>query len=229
MVRQVVALMCLLMAIIGTDGADWAKLDRYHHDNERLMELPDSCRRVVFYGNSITDFWDDNHPEFFSANGFVDRGISGQTTYQFLTRFRKDVVDLHPRLVVLNGAINDIAENTHPYDEDLTMGNIQSMVEIARANNIDVILTSLLPAGSIYWRQTIADVPAKIESLNNRLKAYAQAENIPFVDYFSALVAADGYSLRPDCTVDGLHPTAAGYEIMESVILPVVSQALRNE
>ena len=120
----------------------WGNFERYAADNARVAALPLSERRVVFMGNSITDFWPGNHPSFFADNHFIGRGISGQSTYQFLSRFRDDVINLRPELVVLNAATNDCAENTHPYDPDRTMGNIISMCELASAAGIKVILTS---------------------------------------------------------------------------------------
>lgn len=200
----------------------WANFERYSSSNAELRTAPDSLRRVVFFGNSITDFWPGIHPEFFSLNGFVGRGISGQTTYQFLSRFREYVVNLHPAIVVINAATNDVAENTCPYDPERTMGNIMSMVELAEANGIKVVLTSTLPASTFYWRSEITDIPAKIKDLNTRIEAYARAKGLPYVDYYSRLVAADG-SLDLRYTDDGVHPTAAGYDVMESLILPVIA------
>lgn len=206
--------------------ADWAKLDRYEEANKELMAAPPDSNRVVFYGNSITQFWASKHPEFFERTGYVGRGISGQSTYQFLTRFRKDVVDLKPALVVINAATNDVAENTHPYNEDLTMGNIMSMVEIAKANGIKVILTTTLPAAAFRWNPEITDAPEKIDALNKRVAAYAAEQNIPYVDYFSALADDEGRGLRPEFSNDGVHPTVAAYEVMEAIIEPVIKTEL---
>lgn len=206
--------------------ADWAKLDRYEEANKELMAAPPDSNRVVFYGNSITQFWVSKHPEFFERTGYVGRGISGQSTYQFLTRFRKDVVDLKPALVVINAATNDVAENTHPYNEDLTMGNIMSMVEIAKANGIKVILTTTLPAAAFRWNPEITDAPEKIDALNKRVAAYAAEQNIPYVDYFSALADDEGKGLRPEFSNDGVHPTVAAYEVMEAIIEPVIKTEL---
>ena len=203
---------------------DWADFNRYAKANAELMAQPNNGRRVVFMGNSITDFWPDKHPEFFSSHGFIGRGISGQSSYQFLSRFRSDVINLHPKIVVINAATNDIAENTHVYDEERTFGNIISMVELARANGIDVVLTTTMPAGFFFWNKEIKDGPEKIESLNSRLKAYADEHNIPFVDYYSHMLAEDGRSMDPRYTDDGVHPTAAGYEVMEKLILEVLEK-----
>lgn len=118
-------------------------------------------KRVVFLGNSITEGWVRTHPDFFKTNGYIGRGISGQTSYQFLLRFREDVINLSPALVVINAGTNDVAENTNPYNEDYTFGNIVSMVELAKVNKIKVILTSVLPAAAFKWRMEIKDAPQK--------------------------------------------------------------------
>lgn len=206
---------------------DWANFNRYAQANKEVLATPDTGKRVVFMGNSITDNWASMRPSFFSDNGFIGRGISGQSSYQFLSRFRADVINLHPRLVVINAATNDIAENTHEYNEDMTFGNIVSMVELARANNIKVILTTTLPAASFGWNKAITDGPEKIASLNKRLAEYAKKNKIPFVDYYSALVDTDGKTLNPKYSKDGVHPTEAGYEVMEAIILPAVRKIVK--
>lgn len=203
---------------------DWADFARYEKDNAALAALPIPEGRVVFMGNSITDFWPDHHPEFFSENGFVGRGISGQTSYQFLSRFREDVINLHPAVVVINAATNDIAENTHPYNPDRTFGNIVSMVELAQANGIKVVLSTTLPAGSFGWNPAIKDGPEKISALNQRLRTYAEEHGIPFADYYSHLLAPDGRSLDKRYSEDGVHPNSAGYEVMEGVIMDVLGK-----
>ncbi len=206
---------------------DWANFNRYAQANKEVISSPDTGRRVVFLGNSITDNWAAMRPSFFNDNGFIGRGISGQTSYQFLSRFREDVINLHPKLVVINAATNDIAENSHVYNEDMTFGNIVSMVELARANNIKVILTTTLPAAAFGWNPSITDGPEKINSLNKRLTEYAKKNKIPFVDYYSHLVEADGKTLSPKYSKDGVHPTDAGYEVMEAIILPAVRKIVK--
>ncbi|MBD5225589.1 MAG: acylneuraminate cytidylyltransferase [Bacteroidales bacterium] len=206
---------------------DWANFARFEQENKELLSKPQTGRLVVFLGNSITEGWAGQRPEFFETNGFAGRGISGQTTYQFLSRFRDDVINLHPKLLVLNAATNDIAENTHPYSEDRTFGNIVSMVELAKANGIKVILTSTLPAAGFGWNPSIKDAPEKINSLNARIKAYAAKNKIPYVDYHSSLLGADGRSLDSKYSNDGVHPTAAGYEVMEALILPAVRKIVK--
>lgn len=206
--------------------SDWAQFDRYEADNARLTSLPADSTRVVLFGNSITDSWASMRPDFFASNNLIGRGISGQSTYQFLARFRRDAVDLRPVLIVLNGATNDIAENSHPYDQEKTLGNILSMIDIARANGIKVILTSTLPAAGFKWNRSITDAPEKITALNARLRQIAQEKGIPFVDYYPLLLAPDGRSLNPAYTKDGVHPTVAGYAVMEKALLPVIRSQL---
>ncbi len=217
----------MLSAAAVAQRNDWARFDRYAEANKEIMANPDNKRRVVFFGNSITQFWASKRPDFFKENEFIGRGIAGQTTYQFLSRFREDVVNLRPRLVVINAATNDIAENSHPYDEERTMGNIKSMVEIARANNIRVILTSTLPASQFSWNKDITDAPEKIAHLNELIAAYAKAEKITYVDYHTAMLDEDGRSLSRRYTDDGVHPTEAGYEVMEALILPAVRKIVK--
>ncbi len=208
---------------------DWAQFDRYAKANTELISQPDNGRRVVFFGNSITDNWASRRPEFFASHGYTGRGIGGQSTYQFLARFREDVVNLHPAIVVINAATNDIAENTHRYNEDRTFGNICSMVEIARANGIDVILTTTLPAGHFGWNPEIKDGPEKITRLNERLKKYAADNGLTFVDYYSKLLDPDGRSLNKNFTGDGVHPNNDCYQVMESIITPVIEQKLSKK
>lgn len=219
----------LLAAIPSAAGGTAAAQREYwgnSADNARVAALPLSERRVVFMGNSITDFWPGNHPSFFADNHFIGRGISGQSTYQFLSRFRDDVINLRPELVVLNAATNDCAENTHPYDPDRTMGNIISMCELASAAGIKVILTSTLPAAAFYWNPSITDAAGRISDLNRRIRVYAENNSIPYVDYYTAMVHGADRALNPDYTADGVHPNAQGYAVMEALILPAIQKAL---
>lgn len=226
--RAVILFLLLGMHVLAFDaGAQYAnrvKFERYAEDNRQVLANADSAVSVVFFGNSITQFWASMRG-FFADNGFCGRGIAGQTSYEFLLRFRDDVVNLHPKVVVINAGTNDIAENTFPYVSERTMGNIRSMVEIARANGIDVILTSVLPAASFGWNKSITDAPEKIAALNDMISSYARENGIRYVDYHRALVAADGRSFDSRFCDDGVHPNAAGYEVMEALILPYVKPA----
>ena len=218
----------LLCIALGTQAQkhEFANWKRYAGANRELGAPAKGEKRVVLMGNSITDGWPGTRPDFFKDNKLIGRGISGQTSYQFLLRFREDVINLQPKVVVINYGTNDIAENTGPYDEDLTFGNVLSMVELARYHKCKVILTSCLPAGGFSWRPSITDSMDKIRSLNARVKEYAQKNKIPYVDYFSAMVNAEGTAMRSDLANDnpGVHPNAEGYKVMESLLLPVIKK-----
>lgn len=203
---------------------DFANWDRYHKANTELGLPAKGEKRVVLYGNSITDFWPDKRPEFFKENNLVGRGISGQTSYQFVLRFYEDVINLQPKVVVINYGTNDVAENTGAYNEDYTYNNVRMMCEAAKANKIKVILASCLPAKEFYWRMEVKGGMEKIRHLNERVKAYAKANKIPYVDYFSSMISEDGTQLRADLSPDGIHPNEKGYEIMESLLLPVIQR-----
>ena len=222
-------LMLFLLMGIHTSWAqkhDFANWNRYAQQNKELGLPAKGEKRVVLMGNSITDNWASIRKDFFQENALIGRGISGQTSYQFLLRFREDVINLQPRIVVINYGTNDIAENTGPYDEDLTFGNVLSMVELARQHKIKVILTSCLPASGFGWRPSITNAMQKIRHLNARVEAWAKANKIPYVDYFSALVTADGTEMNPAYAQDkpGVHPNDAGYAVMENLLLPVIKK-----
>lgn len=204
----------------------FANLGRYAKQNAALGEPKKGEKRVVFMGNSITEGWVRLHPEFFKENSYIGRGISGQTSYQFLLRFRQDVVNLKPRVVVINYGTNDIAENTGAYNEDYTFGNVCSMCEIAKANHIKVILTSCLPARFMPWRQQLPNIMDKIRHLNWRVKAYAKENKIPYVDYFSSMLAPDGGGMDTRYTPEQVHPNLEGYKVMEGLIVPAIKKAL---
>ena len=223
---MLLAVVCLSFSI-GESYAqknDFGNLARYSKQNAALPKATKKDKRVIFMGNSITEGWVRTHPDFFKSNGYIGRGISGQTSYQFLLRFREDVINLSPALVVINAGTNDVAENTQSYNEDYTFGNIVSMAELAKANKIKVILTSVLPA-AFKWRMEIKDAPQKIKSLNDRIEAYAKANKIPFVNYYKAMVD-ENQALNPQYTKDGVHPTGEGYDIMEPLIKSAIEKAL---
>ena len=177
---------------------------------------------------------------FFAARGYVSRGISGQTTSQMLVRFRADVLDLHPQVVVICGGTNDIAQNTGYISLPHILGNLVSMVELARmnfsaadkmvelarANGIAPVLCSLLPAREFGWRKELEPAPLIIE-LNAMIREYARRENVPYVDYHAAMSEADG-GMVAAYTYDEVHPTAAGYDVMEKILPPVVDAVLKN-
>ena len=218
------ALFCACTTMLAQD--DFANFKRYAEDNVRVKAEPQSARRVVFMGNSITDNWAAMHPQFFKDNGFVGRGIGGQTSYQMLLRFTQDVIDLKPAAVVINCGTNDIALNNHPYVEDRTFENIEAMVTLAKAHKIAVILTSVLPAEGFSWRPEVTDAPDKIVKLNARIKEYARKKHCQYVDYYSALVYGEGRQLNPQLRKDIAHPNSEGYDVMEPLVLQAIKKAL---
>jgi lysophospholipase L1-like esterase len=219
---------CLSLSVeAGAQKHEFANYKRYAKANSELPQVTKKDKRVVFMGNSITEGWVIHRGDWFKENpNYVGRGIGGQTSYQFLLRFREDVVKLNPKVVVINAGTNDVAENTGPYNEEFTFNNIISMVDIAKANKIKVILTSVLPAARFGWHPHVTDAPEKIISLNKRIEAYAKANKIPYVDYYKALVDADGRTLPKKYSNDGVHPLPDGYKIMEALIQPVIKKLL---
>ena len=198
---------------------DWAHLKKYEQSNSELKKInePD---RVVFMGNSITEGWSNFDKDFFINNPFVNRGIGGQTTPQMLIRFKPDVVNLNPKAVVILAGINDIAENTGPVTIENIAENIISMAEIAKANEIKVFICSTLPAIDFPWSPGMDPGP-KVVKLNSILKNYCDSNNIPYVDYFSAMSDEKGGLKVPEYTTadDLVHPNLAGYKVMEKIIL----------
>ena len=207
-------LTCLLIiSMQWTHAQDWAQLNRYQKENEALDK---SSIDVVFLGDSITEGWPQFHPQFFTSNPFVGRGIGGQTTPQMLVRFRQDVIALEPRKVVLLAGINDIAQNTGPISVDQIMDNIKSMTELAAAHAIEMVICSVLPANSFPWRPEIIPTQLVID-LNEKLKAYANENNLIYVDYYTAMVDQKG-GLKAHLGYDTVHPNSEGYTVMENVL-----------
>jgi len=204
---------------------DWPQLSRYAADNARLAP---ASRRVVFMGDSITDAWIKRSPKFFADNlNYVDRGISGQTTPQMLIRFRPDVIALKPQVVVILAGTNDIAGNTGPMTLEMIEDNFRSMVELAKANGIKVVMSSVMPVCDYHRPQTERRPPAKIIALNEWIKDYCTKNNLVYLDYYSAMID-DQQMLKKEITVDGLHPNEAGYAIMEPLAEKAVVTALRG-
>ena len=217
----------LISATCFSYAQDWGGLQRFAAANAALAEPAAGQPRVVLMGDSITEEWLRLRPDFFSSNGYVGRGISGQVSAQMLVRFRQDVIDLKPAVVVINAGTNDVAENQGPYSEDFAFGNIVSMTELAQANGIAVVLTSVLPAAAFRWRPAITDAADKIAALNVRIKAYAAANGIPYVDYYTPMVVSDpSRALNPAYSNDGVHPVPAGYEVMEPLVMEAIATAL---
>lgn len=202
---------------------DWAHLKKYEQSNSELKNINDP-NRVVFMGNSITEGWSFLDKDFFINNPFVNRGIGGQTTPQMLIRFKPDVVNLNPKAVVILAGINDIAENTGPVTIENIAENIISMAEIAKANEIKVFICSTLPAIDFPWSPGMDPGP-KVVKLNSILKNYCDSNNIPYVDYFSAMSDEKGGLKVPEYTTadDLVHPNLAGYKVMEKIILKALN------
>ena len=213
---------------------DWPQLSRYHDDNTKVNPPAKNEQRVVFMGDSITDGWDaPNMGGFFPGKPYVNRGISGQTTSQMLIRFRPDVIDLKPKVVVILAGTNDLAGNTGPTTLDAIQGNLISMSELARANGIRVVLASLLPVSDYEMRdgkpivQTVRRSPDKIIALNTWMKTYADTNHLVYLDYFSAMVDGKGF-LKDELSNDGLHPNAAGYAVMNPLAEAAIQSSLKH-
>lgn len=206
----------------GAEPHDWANKAFYAKQNAELLIKGNDPQRVVLMGNSITQFWSEKHPDFFESNNIVSRGISGQVSSQMLARFRQDVINLSPCAVVINCGTNDIAENNGPYDEDITMDNIKTMTEIALDHGIKVILTSVLPCNAFTWRPSIKDASEKIQHLNQRIAAYANALGLHYIDYWSAMARPEDGALIPALGIDGVHPSSAGYDVMEHLLTNIL-------
>ena len=222
---MIAVFLCIPRVASDAQKQDWGNLKRYAEANKELVRKGKQKDRVVFMGNSITEGWVANDAAFFEDNGYVGRGIGGQTSSHFLLRFREDVIKLAPALVVINAGTNDIAENAGAYNEEYTFGNIVSMVELARANKIKVILTSVLPAAAFGWNPSVKDAPQKIMQLNARIRKYAQENKIPYVDYYSEMVEGDNKALNSSYTLDGVHPTLEGYKVMDVSPQPSIAGA----
>ena len=205
---------------------DWANLEKYYAQNQLLMSNAKNENRVVFMGNSITEFW-QYADDFFSTHGYINRGISGQTSPQMLVRFRPDVIALSPAVVVIMAGINDIAENTGPIALEDVMGNIASMAELAKAHNIKVILCSVLPAIDFNWRPGL-EPAEKIIRLNDMIQSYCKANDFFYLDYYSKMV--DGQKrMNKQYADDGVHPNLAGYKVMEPMVQEAIEVAMKRK
>jgi enterochelin esterase-like enzyme/lysophospholipase L1-like esterase len=203
---------------------DWANFARFSNDNEKTGLPAAGEKRVVFMGNSITEGWINQDPGFFAGKPFVNRGISGQTTPQMVVRLRPDVINLRPAVVVILAGINDIAGNTGPSTLEMIEDNLASMAEQAKANNIRVVLSSVLPAFDFPWRQGMQPAE-KVVQLNTWIKSYAKDNDCVYLDYFTPM-ADERHGLKSEYTYDGVHPNLAGYKVMEPLVESAIQKAL---
>ena len=207
---------------INENWADWANFKKYADQNKSVPQKVKGERRVVFLGNSIFEGWLRSRPEFFAGKPYYDRGISGQTTPQMLLRFYDDVLALNPDVLVLKCGINDIAQNTGPYDPVKTMNNIKAIAQLARANKIKVVLCSVLPANDFKWRPGLEPAD-KVIALNAEIKKFANEQDYFYLDLYSSVVD-ENKGMRKEYASDGVHPTVEGYKVIE----PLVEDAIRK-
>jgi lysophospholipase L1-like esterase len=206
---------------------DFGELARYRAANAALRPPAAGENRVVFFGDSITDIW--KLDESFPGKPYVNRGIGGQTTSQMLVRFRQDVINLKPKVVVILAGTNDIAGNTGPISNEDIEANYSDFAELAKAHNIRLIFSSLLPVSNYTERSKdfFAQRPmSRILELNKWLKDYCEKNHLMYLDYFSALVDEKGM-LKRDLADDGLHPNKAGFAIMAPLAEKVIDKALK--
>ena len=212
------------MTFAGFSQEDWFGFNRFKADNERIIksgQFPD----VVFMGNSITEYWAFYHPDFFSQHNYCGRGIGGQTSAQMLVRFTSDVIDLHPKAVVIMAGTNDVAHNTYWVEPNQVVENVIAMCNLARANGIIPIISSIPPCAGFVWRPEIENAAQTIVDINKILKAYAEANHIVYVDYHAALAdEQNGFPKR--LSDDGCHPNADTYFIMEKLVQQAISKVL---
>ncbi|MEZ2338872.1 GDSL-type esterase/lipase family protein [Mucilaginibacter sp. RCC_168] len=206
---------------------DWANIKRYAADNEKVIAQGANPKSVVYMGDSITDFWIRSDSAFFAGKPYYDRGISGQTTTQMLVRFRDDVINLKPGVVVILAGINDIAENNGPIKLEDIFGNIQSMALLAKAAGIKVVLSSVLPAFDFPWRPGM-EPAEKVVRLNAMIKDFADKNHMVYLDYFSAM-ADERKGLPKSLSGDGVHPNLAGYKVMEPLAEKAIAEALKRK
>ncbi|MBR4817741.1 MAG: hypothetical protein IKZ72_03785, partial [Bacteroidales bacterium] len=205
--------------------SDWGNFKRYEEKNAALTQSP----LLVLMGDSITDFWYDNDPDFFEKNNFAGRGISGQTASQMLVRFKQDVINLKPKAVAIMCGTNDLCQNmaSQAYYPDQTIyDNTVAMCELAEDAGIKVLLCSITPCAH-YMILPDIDAGSIIEAFNARLKAYADThKNVTYVDYFTPLANAEK-GLDDSCSYDGIHPAVNIYDDMERILVDGLKKALK--
>jgi len=203
---------------------DWAGLIRYGSENTELPRPAPGEDRVVFLGDEITENWGRGAAKFFPGKPYLNRGITGQTTPQMLVRLRQDVIALKPKVVVILAGANDLASVTGPITQGMFAENVMSIVELAKANDIRVVLASLTPINDYYAKQSSLRPFGKIIGMNGWLKEYAAQSGSVYLDYYSAM--AEGRNLKKELTSDGLLPNDAGYAVMAPLAEAAIAQAL---
>jgi lysophospholipase L1-like esterase len=204
---------------------DWPALARYRAEDAALPPPEPGKPRVVLLGDSITQYWLRERPGFFAANGYVDRGISGQTSPQMVLRFHQDVVALKPAVVMILAGTNDIAQNTGPITDEEVIANLEAMVEMARAHRIKVVIGSVPPATTFFWRPDVQPAP-HVMALNEKIKAWAKMEDLTYADFWSAMALPDG-TMNPQLANDTVHPNLAGYTVMEPIATSAIATAMK--
>lgn len=223
--NSIACILCLLFISTQHTQAqkkEFANLKRYQEVNNKLTKPAKGETRVVFMGNSITDGWPES---FFESRPYFNRGISGQTTPQMLIRFRQDVINLKPKVVVILAGTNDLAGNTGPATLEMITDNIVSMCELAQSNNIKVILCSVLPATIFPWRKDVPNPADKIIELNRQLKNYAHKNGHIYLDYHSAMANKEK-GLKEEYANDAVHPNKEGYTVMIELVEEAIFRAL---
>jgi len=206
------------------NAQDWPNLARYREENVKIGIPANGENRVVFMGNSITEGWGPTGTGYFAGKPYINRGISGQTTPQMLLRFRQDVIDLKPAVVVIEAGTNDIAGNTGPETLEMIKDYIISMAQLAKANQIKVVLCSLLPVFDYPWKPGI-EPAEKIFTLNTMLKKYADENKIVYLDYYTHMVD-DRKGFKAELSGDGVHPNKNGYAIMFPLVEAAITKAI---
>lgn len=199
---------------------DWPNLNRYQLENSQLKSPREGEQRVVFFGNSITEGWSSLSPAYFNGKPYINRGISGQTTSQMLLRFKSDVIDLRPAAVVILAGTNDIAGNTGAITVEQIAANLECMIQLARYNNIGVVVCSVLPVFDYPWKPGLQPA-TKIPMLNSILQKICNKHEAVYLDLFTPMANPEN-GMKRDYSEDGVHPNPKGYSIME----PLVENAL---
>ena len=217
---RLAALLALAAGMLGAQSKDWAGLNRYGSENFELPAAKPGEDRVIFLGDQITEKWSP----FFMGKPYLNRGIANQTSAQMLVRFRQDVIALKPKVVVIQAGTNDLTGQYGPGTEAVIGENLTSMVELAKANGIRVVLASATPVCDAFTNQTRLRPSGKILGLNRWIKSYAAQSGSVYLDYFSAM--AEGREMKKELTVDGLMPNTAGYNVMAPLAEQAIAQAV---